>query len=118
MAVVMHADNMVHVCLSISYSRVSLKNFFRVLWQTTVHKWEIELYQDMVLRGNMVERGTAAASSGGIQDSDVGASGEGRERKREGRKRQAAVWEEEESEGGERLPSSKRRKAGELKASI
>ena len=68
-------------------------------------------------QGNMVERKTAcaAASSGGSQDSDGGASREGRERKREGRKRLAAGCEDNEGEEGERL-LSKRRKAGELKA--
>ena len=96
--------------------RVSLKNFSRVLWQTMVHKWEIELYQDMVLRGNMTNRERAAASG---RSHDGGGSGEGGEERREGRKRQAASWEEEE-EGkgeGEKLPSSKRRKPGEYKAS-
>ena len=105
------------------FCRVSLKNFSRVLWQTTVHKWEIELYQDMVLRGNMVERERAAASttdgrSQGAEDNDGGRGEEGGERRREGRKRRAAGWEDEgEEEEGERLPSSKRRKAGELNSS-
>ena len=106
------------------FCRVSLKNFSRVLWQTTVHKWEIELYQDMVLRGNMAERERAAASTTdgrnqGVEDND-GGRGEkgGGERRRKGRKRQAAGWEDEgEEEEGEGLPSSKRRKAGELYSS-
>ena len=28
--------------------RVTHKSFTRILWQTTVHTWEVELYQDMV----------------------------------------------------------------------
>ena len=31
--------------------RVSLKNFSPVFWRTTVHNWEVELYQDAVHNG-------------------------------------------------------------------
>ena len=71
----------------------------------------------MVLRGDITDRETIAAS--GRNEDGEAVSGE---RKREGRKRQAAAdWEnEEEGEGGGegegeggRMPSSKRRKAGE-----
>ena len=107
-----------NIILNISMFRVSLKSFSRVLWQTTVHKWEIELYKDMVLRGNMVDRETATAGGRSHDGGDGDGCREGGERRREGRKRRAAGWkEEEEGEGGEKLPSSKRRKAGEYKAS-
>ena len=101
---------MIQVCSNIAliflpHGRVSLKNFSRVLWQTTVHKWELELYQDMVLKENMVDRD---AGSGRSQDGEVG------ERRRDGtRKFRAASREDEDDEGGEKEPSSKRRKAGE-----
>ena len=105
------------------FYRVSLKNFSRVLWQTTVHKWEIELYQDMVLRGDTAVRERRAAASQttdgrsqGAEHVDGGIGEErGGERRRERRKRRAAGWEDGGEEEGERLPSSKkRRKAGEL----
>ena len=109
------------------FCRVSLKNFSRVLWQTTVHKWEIELYQDMVLRGNTAVRERRAVASQttdgrsqGAEDSDGGGIREDEgERRKDGRKRRAAGWEDGgEEEEGERLPSSKkRRKAGELNVS-
>ena len=99
---------------------MSLKNLSRVLWQTKVHRWEIELYQGMVLDGNMVDRGRADQGSGGSQDGYDQDGGEDRERRREGRKRRAANCDEEgtevESEGdGVKQPSAKRQKAGELK---
>lgn len=98
--------------------RVSLKTFSRVLWQTTVHKWEVDLYQDMVLRGNVADRDTVAASRSGRSHSDGGDGCDGGERggglgRREGRKRRAGDWEGEEERERERMPS-KRRKASKL----
>ena len=84
--------------------RVSLKTFSRVLWKTAVHKWEVDLYQDMVLEGNMATRDDLGDSDG-RQEGRSSESRAGRTKKRK------VSWEG--VDGGEDLPSSKKRKKGE-----